>query len=123
MPGVGGTVGMAVAASWDAGAVAASGCPGACAKPAAGAVFGWAAAGALAAGALAGDCAAAGVSPAAAKAIAHPMYFISTPEVVLEPETQDCAAGVGRSIGAGFRSLKRLIQHPRGGVEGLSATA
>src|SRR5690242_11559869 len=110
MPGVGGKVGIAVAASCDAGAVAASGLLGSCAKPAAGAWFGWAAAGALAAGALAGACAAAGVSPAAAKAIAHPMYFISTPEAMLEPKTQDCDAGVGRSIGAGFRSLKRLIQ-------------
>src|SRR5690348_4951276 len=111
MPGVGGSVGMAVAASCDAGAVAASGLFGACAKPAVGVALGWAAAGALAEGALAGACAAAGVSPAAAKAIAHPMCFISTPEAMLEPKTQDCAAGVGRSIGAGFRSLKRLVQH------------
>ena len=100
---------MAVAASCDAGAVAVSGLFASCAKPAAGAPVGWAAAGVIAAGALAGACAAAGVSPAAAKAIAHPMYFISTPEAMLEPKTQDCDAGVGRSIGAGFRSLKRLI--------------
>jgi len=96
---------------------------GSCAKPAAGAAVGWAAAGVLAAGALAGACAAASVSQAAAKAIAHPMCFISTPEAMLEPRTQDCADGVGRSIGAGFRSLKRLIHIGERDVEGLGATA
>jgi hypothetical protein len=43
------------------------------------------------------------------------MCFISTPEAMLEPKTQDCDAGVGRSIGAGFQSLKRLI-HAQGQV-------
>jgi len=40
----------------------------------------------------------------------------------LKPETQDCAAGVGRSIGAAFRSLKHLIQDaPREVLKGAGA--
>jgi hypothetical protein len=98
MPGVGARVG---------GAVAASGLFGFWANPAGGAAFGWAAAGVLADGELAGACAAAGVSQAAAKAIAHPILFISTPDHMLEPKTQVRAAGIARSIGAAFGSLKR----------------
>jgi hypothetical protein len=81
-----------------------------CAKPAGGAAFGWAAAGVAAAvvGGLAGACAAAGVSQAAASAIAHPIRFIDTPGNMLKPKAQVRAPGVGRSIGAAFRSLKRL---------------
>ena len=40
----------------------------------------------------------------------------------MKPETQDCAAGVGRSIGAAFRSLKHLIQDaPREVLKGAGA--
>src|SRR6185503_11641454 len=109
IPGVGATVGSAAATGSCPGvAVAASGELGFCAKPAGGAAFGWAATGALAGGGLAGVCADAGVSQAAAKAIAHPIRFICTPGDYLEPEAQVRATAVSGSIGAGFRSLKRL---------------
>src|SRR5690348_841482 len=84
MPGVGATVGSALAASCEAGAVAASGFCASCAKPAGGADAGWAAA-VVVAGELAGACcAAAGVSQIAANAIAHPIRFIRSPGNVVE---------------------------------------
>src|SRR5690349_9818117 len=98
MPGVGSTVGSAAATgSWDALAVAASGLVASCAKPAEGACVGWAAAGVVVAGELAGPCAAAGVSQAAAKAIAHPIRLISTPDKHVGtgdagPRRRDCSA-------------------------------
>lgn len=61
----------------------------------------------LVAGELAGACAAAGVSQAAAKAITHPMCFISTPGKRLEPEAQVRASAIAGSIGAALQSLKR----------------
>lgn len=103
MPGVGATVGNAAAGV----AVAASRELAFCAEPTEGGAFGWAAAEVLG-DELAGVCADAGVSQAAAKAIAHPIRFICTPGDYLEPETQVRAAEVSGSIGAGFRSLKRL---------------
>jgi len=64
----------------------------------------------LAGGELGCVCADAGVSQAAAKAIAHPIRFISTPGDYLEPEAQVSATEVSGSIGVGFRSLKRLAR-------------
>ena len=72
------------------------------ADPGAAVIAAWSWAGA---GELAGACAAAGVSPAAAKAIAHPISLIVSP----------CSGGTANaeaprlrgSIGAAFRSLKR----------------
>jgi hypothetical protein len=76
MPGVGimcptepGTI-----AGW-----AASGLVASCAVPAGGVVAGAAASVVVGAGEADGVCAAAGVSPAAAKAIAHPISLIFTP--------------------------------------------
>src|SRR5689334_9255610 len=80
MPGVGAITPTPAGA--PAGAVAASDLFGFCAVPAGGAGV----AAVVWVGALAGACAAAGVSQAAAKAIAHPMCFISTPVTCLEPE-------------------------------------
>lgn len=103
IPGVGATVGSAAATgSWAGDAVAASGFAAFWANPAGGAAVGWAAAGVLVAGALAGACAEAGVSQAAAKAIAHPIRFISTPDSMLEPKTQDCAINVAPLYRRGF---------------------
>src|SRR5215213_3718983 len=74
-----------------AGAVGASGLPGFCAVPAGG-VATLAAAEAFWLGALAGPCAAAGVSPAAAKAIAHPISLIEIPDSAGTPDAgaPDC---------------------------------
>jgi hypothetical protein len=100
---------------------AASGLPAVWAVPAGGvaveveAVAFWA-------GALAVVCAAAGVSPAAAKAIAHPISLICTPDSVeLGARMRTRFSG---SIGAGFRTLKRLFQDViRGTVAGACPTA
>jgi hypothetical protein len=54
-------------------------------------------------GALAGVCAAAGVSPAAAKAIAHPISLIVTPVPVFGAHAaRDCAAGIWPLYKRGF---------------------
>ncbi|HEX6603942.1 MAG TPA: hypothetical protein VF027_03560 [Sphingomicrobium sp.] len=80
-----------------------------------GAACGAAAAGAAAVafwvGGLAGVCAAAGVSPAAAKAIAHPINLIFTPVTSLGLAARGPAPPVdfAASIGAAFGSLKRLF--------------
>jgi orotate phosphoribosyltransferase len=58
------------------------------------------------AGAFAGGCAATGVSPAAAKAIAHPISLIYTPASAGTGTTD--AAPLAGSIGSGFVRLKRL---------------
>ena len=71
--------------------------------------MGWAAAGALAEGAFAGACAAADVSEAAAKAIAHPMYFISTPVACWDRKRRAAPPEVVRPIGRAFGSLKRVM--------------
>ena len=63
---------------------------------------------AVAAPLFAGACAAAGVSQAAAKAIAHPIRLISTPEAMLRPEAQDCAAGVAPLYRRGFPEPQAL---------------
>lgn len=74
-------------------------------------------------GALAVVWAAAGVSPAAAKAIAHPISLICTPDSAWNRE-RGCPPGFAGSIGAGFESLKRLIQLVvRRGVEGVRPAA
>jgi len=54
--------------------------------------------------------AAAGVSPAAAKAIAHPINLIISPDVL---GTGNAAAppGLAASISAAFDALKHLVQH------------
>jgi hypothetical protein len=63
------------------------------------------------AGELAGACAAAGVSPAAAKAIAHPINLIFTPGDVVGIGKSRCALpDFGASIGAAWPTLKRLIR-------------
>jgi hypothetical protein len=97
---------------------------------AAGAAFGAAAAGAPAvafsvgglAGELTGPWAAAGVSPAAAKAIAHPINLIFTPVTSLGLEARGPAPPVdfAASIGAAFPTLKRLFGPS---VEGPNAAA
>src|SRR6478672_2910463 len=94
---------------------AASGLAASCAVPAggvAGAVAG-AAFWAFGLGEPAGACAAAaGVSPAAAKAIAHPISLIFTPVACVGTGDARCRAPVLRvSIGAAFRTLKRLVRH------------
>ena len=89
MPGVGAIT--PIPAGAPAGAVPTSGLFGNWAVPAGGVgtlAAGAAAAGAVWAGGLADACAAAGVSQAAAKAIAHPIRFISTPVASLEPKAQ-----------------------------------
>jgi len=54
-------------------------------------------------GALAGVCAAAGVSPAAAKAIAHPISLIVTPVPVIGAlAARDCATGIWLLYKRGF---------------------
>jgi hypothetical protein len=83
---------------------AASGLAASCAVPAGGA--GVVAAGA---GALAGACAAAaGVSPAAAKAIAHPINLIISPDV-LGTGSAVAQPILAVSISAAFRTLKQFI--------------
>src|SRR5438067_3608797 len=88
---------------------------GFCAVPAGGAGTVVAAV-AVAAGELAGVCAAAGVSPAAARAIAHPINFIFTPVGTRWDGNARCRApDLAASIGVAFRTLK---QEFRRGVEG-----
>ena len=99
---------------------AASGLFGSCAVPAGGV----AAAGAVVAAAWlgAGACAtaAAGVSPAAAKAITHPISFIDTPDSVPGTGSAEARPDLAGSIGAAFWSLK----HDLGwGVAGVHAAA
>jgi hypothetical protein len=73
-------------------------------------------------GVLAGVCAAAaGVSPAAAKAIAHPINLIFTPDMHWDWKARLRVPDLRASIGAAFRSLKRLFQDSTGGVEALCA--
>src|SRR4051812_4511396 len=107
MPGVGimwptlpGTI-----AGW-----AASGLVASCAVPAGGVAAGWAAAVVAGAVVLGGVCAAAGVSPAAAKAIAHPISLIFPPGMRWDWR-RECASPIDLlgSIGAGFPSLKRFV--------------
>src|SRR5437764_9767823 len=100
---------------------AVSGLPGFCAVPAGGVAA--AAAGAFWVDEPAWASAAAGVSPAAAKAIAHPISLIDTPAV---PGTghADAHPDLGRSIGAGFAALKRVLQVViRADVDGACPTA
>lgn len=96
-----------------------SGLFGFCAVPAGGvAALGCAAGGVPALGCavvgeLAGACAAAadaGVSPAAAKAIAHPISLIRSPDV-LGTGYRERGPASARSISAGFQSLKRVLEH------------
>jgi hypothetical protein len=59
--------------------------------------------------------AAVGVSPAAAKAIAHPINLIFTPVSAYLGEVRDRASlEVERSIGAASESLKHLVRHEMG---------
>ena len=83
---------------------AASGLPAFCAVPAGGCAV-VAAATTFWLGALAEAWAAAGVSPAAAKAIAHPNSLIETPDSGERPDAG--APDLRGSIGAAFQSLKR----------------
>ena len=58
-------------------------------------------------GALGADCATAGVSPAAARAIAHPINLIFTPVcIALGRRRENRAPDLAVSIGAAFPSLK-----------------
>ena len=78
------------------------------AVPAGGTVAGAAAVGW--AGGLCWAWAAAGISPAAAKAIAHPINLIFTPVTSLGLEVAGPRLPkIAVSIGAGFESLKRLF--------------
>ena len=80
--------------------------------------------GAFLEGALAVVWAAAGVSPAAAKAIAHPISLIGTPGIAWNSGTRMRTFALRGSIGAAFQSLKRVFQHGmRRGVEGCGAAA
>jgi orotate phosphoribosyltransferase len=93
-----------------AGAVAASGVPAFCAVPAGGLAVADGVEDKFWLGAIAGACAAAGVSPAAAKAITHPISLINLP---CRDGTADAEAPRLRgSIGAAFQSLKRHLAHP-----------
>ena len=123
MPGVG--IACPTVPGTTAAACAASGWPGFCAVPAGGVVLTeGVAAVVLVVGEGAGAvAAAAGVSPAAAKAIAHPISLIDTPGSAWN-WTRGCAPDLRGSIGAGFRSLKRVIQElTSDSVEGLRAAA
>ena len=72
-------------------------------------------------GAVAGAWAdAAGVSPAAAKAIAHPINLIFTPIAFVRLERVTPRPDLPVSIGVGFGSLKRLSWR---GVEGVADAA
>jgi hypothetical protein len=87
---------------------------------------GAAAAGAFWAGALAVVCAAAGVSPAAAKAIAHPISLIFTPVSYALGRERETPRPIdfAVSISAGFQTLKRLFQDVIGlSVDGARAAA
>ena len=65
-----------------------------------------------------GACAAAGVSPAAARAIAHPISFIRTPVTWVGTGTLAARAPeLGGLIGAAFRSLKRQFRRIAASVE------
>ena len=82
------------------------GLAGSCAVPAGGVAAGAARAGR--AGALAGAWAAAGVSPAAARAIAHPISLIFTPVTIIGSRKRRVALpDLRASIGAASGTLKR----------------
>ena len=90
---------------------AASGLAASCAVPAGGVAGAAAGAAWRRLGGLAGACAAAaGVSPAAAKAIAHPISLIFTPDMPWDWRREMRAPDLRGSIGAAFRSLKRLVR-------------
>src|ERR1700760_4351160 len=105
MPGVG--IMWPGAPGTIAGGVAASGLVASCAVPAGGVAVAEGAADAPWLGALPGAWAAAGVSPAAAKAITHPISLINIP---CSGGTVNAEAPKLRgSIGGGSGRLKRLI--------------
>src|SRR3954465_12052934 len=90
---------------------AASGLVASCAVPAGGvAVVTADGVGALAGGVAGPWAAAAGVSPAAAKAIAHPINLIGSPDV-LGTGSAVAPSDLAASISAAFGTLKRLVQH------------
>jgi hypothetical protein len=81
--------------------------PAVCAVPADGVAVAVAAV-AFWVGAVVWPIAAAGVSPAAAKAIAHPISLICTPDSAWNWR-RGCASDFAGSIGAGFQSLKPVF--------------
>ena len=99
---------------------AASGLVASCAVPAGGVAAERRRGGSLAGRCACGTCAAAGVSPAAAKAIAHPISLICTPDSAWNWEARMRARICDGSIGAGFRSLKRRSRCHWADVEGAA---
>jgi hypothetical protein len=88
---------------------AASGLAASCAVPAGGVAVAAAGAGALAGGVAGAWAAAAGVSPAAAKAIAHPINLIISPDV-LGTGSAVAQPILAVSISAAFGTLKQFIR-------------